>query len=291
MNLTLDLKKTDYKTLFTTRKYIFFAGAMVVIAVGILVFGVFAQASSLVELFNANTTEAASAKALQSKVNALQQVSYLDEFAKSDKVSLALPSEKPLLQLISGVNSVAQQSGVSLSDIQTAPGKLATQSATVTTNANAPTVVDTTSTIPGVNILTIGLKAHGTLVQINTFLDSIEKITPITQATKLKLSVLPVVPGSAISFGAPEIYEAELELSTYYYSQAISVTVDSPLPSIGAKEETFLQTLDSYQFLDYQKQQQVQGGGSTDLFGSTTDQTVAPSPSPTPSPSTDQTPQ
>ncbi len=267
MNLKLDLKKTDFKTLFTTRKYMFFAGAMVLIAASILIFGVFAQAPAIIDLYSASQKEKDSAKALQSKVDALQQVSYMDEFAKSDKVNLALPSEKPLLQLISGVNSVAQQAGVSLSDIQTAPGKLATQSATVTTNANAPTVIDTTSTIPGVNVLTIGMKAHGTLVQINSFLDGIEKITPITQATQLKLTVIPNVPGSLVQFGAPEIYEAELQLSTYYYSQAISVAIDSPLPTIGSKEENFLKTLSTYQYLDYQKQQQIQGGGSNDLFG------------------------
>jgi len=267
MNLKLDLKKTDFKTLFTTRKYLFFAGAMVLICVCILLFGVFGQVSSIVDLYSASNKEDVSAKALQSKFNALQQVSYLDEFAKSDKVNLALPSEKPLLQLISGVNTVAQSAGVSLSDIETAPGKLATQSAATSTGANASVVVDTASTIPGVNVLTIGLKAHGTLAQINTFLDGIEKITPITQASKLKLSVLPAAPGTPAAFGAPQIYEAELELSTYYYSQAISVAVDAPLPTIGGKEETFLNTLDTYQFPDYQKQQQVQGGGSSDLFG------------------------
>lgn len=275
MNLTLDIKKTDLQTLFTTRKYMIFAIAMVVIGVLILLFGVFAQIGGLVELINATNAEKETERSLQNKATALQQVNYMDEFSKSNNVSMALPSEKPLLQLITGVNNVAQETGVTLFDLVSAPGKLATESATTSTNAVAQSVVDTATDIPGVNVLTIGMKANGTLAQINAFLDSIEKITPITQATKLKLSVLPVTASDNPAPGE-EKYEAELELSTYYYSQSISVTVDAPLPVLGEKETAFLNNLESYQFLDYQKQQEIQGGGATDLFGGLSTPTPTP---------------
>jgi len=277
--MKLDINKIDIRTIITSRRYMLFASVMVVIGLGIVIFGVIAQVGSFAELLTANNQAQNTSRALQNKVKSLQEVDYLEEFSKSPQVDLALPFEKPLLQLISGVNSVAQQSGVSLSDITTSPGKLATQSAKValdgTTVVAAPQRIgdDTKISIDGVNVLTIGLKARGSLTQINTFLDLIEKITPITQATKFKLSLAPAVAiqpaasGSAVLQTTTDVYESELELSTYYFAQPIAVTVDTPLPSIGKKEQAFLNSLDTYQFPDYQKQQQVQGGGSIDLFG------------------------
>ncbi len=274
--MKLDFKKEDIQAFIFSRRYILFAGLMVVIGVGILLLGVLAQFGGLADLITANNKARETTQALQKKVQSLQEVNYLAEFSKSSQVDLALPSEKPLLQLITGVTSVAQQSGVILSDLTTSPGKLASQSAK-TTIAGATVAVggsaadDTKSVVNGVNILTIGLKARGSLSQINTFLDSIEKITPITQATRLKLALSPAatipVNASGSAGVTGDMYEAELELSTYYFSQPIAVTIDTPLPTIGAKEEAFLKSLDSFQFPDYQKQQQIQGGGSTDLFG------------------------
>lgn len=278
MKLTLDLKKTDFQTLFAARKYIFLAGGIAVVAVGMLLFGVIGQVGGISDLVTANKTEQVTNQALQTKVKALQQVSYTTEFAKSAQINLALPSAKPLLQLITGVNNVAQQANVSLSDVTTSPGKLASQSGKIitTTTGNSSSILDTVSTVHGVNILTIGLKAHGSLTEINTFLDLIEKITPITQVTKLSLNVAapnaPAVSTSSTSAAVVDQsqFDADLELSSYYFSQAITVSVDSPLPTIGAKDETFLTNLSNFQFPDYQSQQQIQGGGSTDLFGTGT---------------------
>ncbi len=274
MKLTLNIKKTDLQTLFNTRKYLFFAGTMVVISVTILLVGVAAQASGFLDLITASNQEQPVLQSLKNKVQGLKQVNYLTEFSQNSQVDLALPSGKPLLQLISGVNAVAQQAGVTLSDIQTTPGKLATKSATTSVGIVTPGITDTTSNIPGVNVLTVGMIAHGNLDQINTFLDGIEKITPITQASKLRLTlapVIPVLPGSVLAtnsaFPKADRYDAELALSTYYFAQSISLTTDSPLPPIGAKEEAFLKKLSVFQFPSYQQQQQVQGGGSTDLFG------------------------
>ncbi len=275
--MKLDFKKENIQAFLFSRRYVLFAGLMVIIGLGIVILGVFAQISGLIDLVNANNTAHETTVQLQKKAKSLQEVNYLEEFSKSSQVDLALPSEKPLLQLITGVNSVAQQAGVSISDVTTSPGKLATQSAVLNLNGtvSSPTssgLDDTKSTVNGVNILTIGMKARGSLAQINSFLDLIEKITPITQATRLKLAIdtnqaaPKVASGSAAPVTGSQ-YEAELELSTYYFSQPISVTIDTPLPSIGVKEEAFLKSLDTFQFPDYQKQQQIQGGGSTDLFG------------------------
>jgi len=274
MKLDFDLKKIDLRAFFNSRRYLVYAMLMVVIGVGIILVEVVPQMSGLIDLVSANNQEQSTVKALQTKVTSLQQVNYLSEFSMSKQVDLALPSEKPLLQLLTGVNTVAQQAGVTLSDIETSPGKLASSSATAQPLVTGSTAIDDSSTeIPGVNILTIVLKAHGSLDQINNFLDAVEKITPITQATQLKLILDPtIISGGTIAtasgtVGSPDRFEADLHLSTYYFAQPISVAVDAQLPTIGPKEETFLKSLNSYQFPNYQQQQQIQGGGSSDLFG------------------------
>src|SRR5476649_2290993 len=106
MKLEFDFKKTDVEALLTRRKYLFLGAVMVILGIGILIFGTVPQVTNLITLITTSNTEKVAVKGLQNKVTALKQVSYMSEFSKSDKLNLALPSEKPLLQLISGVNSV-----------------------------------------------------------------------------------------------------------------------------------------------------------------------------------------
>jgi Tfp pilus assembly protein PilO len=280
--MKLTLKNINWKTFLTTRRYLVFTGCVVGLT-GMMVLGaIFPQVSQSLQLYQESQLEATKLKTLQSKVSALDQIRDLQQ-ADRTKVDQILPSEKPLLQLITALNTVASQSQVTLSEIQLNPGKISTQSGTLTgispggtagasgsaTRPAAVTQMATNRSASGVEKLTVGLTVSGSLEQINQFLENIENVVPITDVTSIQLatagrSTSVVATGSANPAAG---FQAQLKLSTYFFTQPILATVEAPLPKVGAREQQLLGNLNTFIFPNFQKQQQLQGGGLQDLFG------------------------
>jgi hypothetical protein len=258
-NMQLDFKDVNLKRMLFVRRYLVLGLVMLIIGLVLIVVAIVPQVSRIYSLQSTVKKEDLNLKKLQQKVKSLREIDYLQAYTSNNKVELALPSEKPLLQLLTSSNFVAQDAGVSISDIDTTPGSLASASASL----DAP--VPEQLVQPGLDTLqtlTIELNVKGTLSQIYTFLEKIEQVTPITQVTRLQLSS-----SLTNNTSSTEVFESKMQLTTYYFTQPIFVTVDEPLPEIGTKEQNFLNALDSFIFPEFQKQQQIQGGGSQDLFG------------------------
>jgi hypothetical protein len=199
---------------------------------------------------------------LEKKVQELEGVTTSVAYAQSDQVNQALPSRKPLLELLTNMNSVVQSSQVVITNIELSPGQIASAGADTT---DVPVPLTPVKTGAGdYDELEIEMSAEGTLDQINSFLNSVEKIVPTTTVTKLSLEKQPQKTGQT-----QQRFEADLALTSYYFTKPVSAAIDAPLPPIGPAEEEVLAKLKTFTYTPLVKQQMIQGGGLEDLFGVT----------------------
>jgi Tfp pilus assembly protein PilO len=283
--MKIDLQHINLKALMTNRRYLLMAGTIVALTILMIIGAIVPQILGSLETYTQIQQQAQKLQALQTKAQALDQIRDLQQEDRS-KVDQALPSEKPLLQLITAINTVAQQAQVSVSEVQLSPGKISTSSAGANAGTSslaasssaqsrtASVVAAATSktSIPGAEKLTVGLKVSGSLAQINQFIQDIEKVAPITDVTSIQLSTgsrSTSVIASSESASPASSFQAKLQLSTYFFTQSIAATIEAPLPKVGAREQDLLANLNSFIFPVFQKQQQLQGGGLQDLFGTT----------------------
>lgn len=251
------------------RRYFLFAAAILLLSIIIIFAAVIPQFFGDLELTNKLQDERQVLLALKNKVDALQKSLFLNTPENNRRVNLALPSEKPLLQLLSTTNIVAQNAQVSLGNIETSPGSLATMSGKNTEDSFVTSNEDAflpKSTAKDIKTLVINVTVNGSLAQINSFIQQMEQSTPLINISQIALTSQDAGTGSDVPYSQAK-FQAKLNLTTYYFVQPISVLVDTPLPKIGAKEQALLQNLNAFQFPEIQKQQQIQGGGLNDLFG------------------------
>ncbi len=270
---SFNLKDINIRRIIFVRRFLILSVIMGVAAVSMVLFAIVPQVQHVIETESTISRENTVLRNLQRKIQGLNQVSDLEEYSHKDRVDQALPVQKPLLPVLETARRVSFESGARIVSIETSPGKLASVSAQPTpTNQTAgsstvetlasPQSVDTKSQVRGVDKMDIAVTVQGTLPQISDFVSRIERSTPIMSVTEIQLN-----DENRFADQSPQ-FTAQLRLSAYYFTQAIQVAIDAPLPETGVKEREFLRELDSYTVSDPGVQStEVSGGGQEDLFG------------------------
>ncbi|MBW7955925.1 hypothetical protein H3C66_04290 [Patescibacteria group bacterium] len=282
MNLNTDiiaqLKQLNYRRLIYVRRYLIISVVMIIVAVCIALFAILPQVEQILSTRGMINTENTTLQNLRRKIQGLAQVNDLEEYANRDKVDQALPFQKPLLPVLETARRVSLQTNARIINIETTPGRLASisaQQAATAQGVNASGAAQAVSTqvtaqrydlpvdtVHGVDKMDIEVTIQGTLQQISNYISGIESSTPITSVTEIRLSDL------ARPVNAPPEFTANLRLSSYYFTRAIEVAIDAPLPETGARERAFLQQLENYTVGATNAQSAtVEGGGQVDLFG------------------------
>ncbi len=246
------------------RRYLTSAVLMLIVALGIGILTLTMQVTRALDAYTSMKQEQVHLVALHKKMSGLDDMAAFQSSDARKKIDLALPSQKPLLQLLNSVNSAAEAGPVTIVKIETSPGKLASSSAGVATDYSALSggAAAGGQKINGVDILQIQVTIKGTLAQINGFVDKIETSVPITDLTRIRLASA----GNAEQTNNQ--FEANLTLTSFYFTQPIVVALDTPLPETNGNEQEFLKTLDTFSFpADKPVQETIQGGGQQDLFG------------------------
>jgi hypothetical protein len=109
----------------------------------------------------------------------------------------------------------------------------------------------------------VGLEVQGTFQQIQDFLLEVEQISPFTTVTEMEIS------GQLADVSerdSSQIFRAKLTTETYFFTQAITVRVESALPIIATPEQTVLNALAAFAPSELPEQTEVRGGGLEDLF-------------------------
>lgn len=291
-----NIEKINVRYLLTTRRPLLMTGILGVVSLVLLLAVGLPQIQQNFTLWNSWQKEKAARDQLRKKVAQLQQVSTDITADQAALVNTVMPSRKPLLELLSGLNQVALLTNVTFQTVELSPGSIATAAA-----ETAPTTKRTGNTRKAnqeYETLEVDLTVTGRLGDINRFFQQVEQVAPATTITALSLqkqagrASLTVATTEQIA-PADEVYEADMTVETYYFTKSISATLDSPLPTIGAAEQALLEQMRTYTKGSVQTQDRIEGGGLQDLFGSGIEelfkqqsavgqQTLLPAASPTP---------
>lgn len=240
------------------RKYLVMAVGVVVLSVLIIVVGIVPLLTLSTQTWQDWRMQREKVSALQTKVRELNLAASGEIVQSEDILTAALPSEKPVLPLLSGVWEAAAVGQVELSNVQLSPGLISTNSAQL---LNTPS--QNRTSIPGVESLSLSVRVSGSLAGIQTFLGSMEHSLPFTSVEKLELKQR-VIQGQPVN---PPMFDAELLLVTYVFTQSVTATIDQQIPEMKPENLQVLSDLREYQIPALRKPTELVGGGLEDLFG------------------------
>lgn len=251
-----ELDSKSVKIFWATRKSLVMAVTLGLIGLVLVSAVIIPQFHQAMDLYNDLQSEKPKLEKLEQKLAELESIEISPEFAQVATVEDALPSRKPLLELMMALNSVSQETGTVVQDFELSPGLVATDS---TQQKNNRGVYDS---------LSLNLTIQGTFIQIQDFLLKVEEVSPFTTIVSMEI-------GNQLNTNSPEFaqqvaidptFEAELTTETYFFTQPIAARIDSPLPKIANRELEVLNFLASFKPTQLQEQTEIRGGGLDDLF-------------------------
>lgn len=251
-------QELNYRIILSTRRALVYAVGIGLGAVVLILALLIPQVQEVLDLNAQIRKEEPRTEQLRDKLAALESIVATAEYQQVAVVEDALPSNKPLLELLMSLNTVAQQTGVTVTNFSLSPGLVASDSATLQAqlkqrNAN------------GYDSLKLDLAISGTFAQIQDFLLQIEQISPFT--TVISMNISGEVNSLTQTTDGTRPFSATLGTETFFFTQPISVRVDAPLPVIGSQQQAVLQALASFVPTNLPEQTEVLGGGLEDLFG------------------------
>jgi len=198
--------------------------------------------------------EAARLTKLKQKLSELDGITYEPAFEQVAFISETLPSKKPLLELLTSLYVVTQNSGVIVDDFSVSPGLVATTAAELSKASKTQKA--------GYDTMELTLAITGSFDQIQDFILLTETVTPFTTITSFGLNA---------SFGETtgdekDVFTAELVTNTFFFTQPISVSLEQALPKLTEEDYIVLSELSSYERIELLEQSAILGGGSEDFF-------------------------
>lgn len=250
-----EIDSKTVKIFWATRKSLVVSLLVVLIGFVLVSLVVIPQFQEALDLYGDLEKEKPKLEKLESKLVELQNIEVSPEFAQVETVEKALPSKKPLLELMVGLSSVSQETSTIVTNFELSPGIVATDSTQVETKGQSD-----------YDQLSLDLTIQGTFIQIQDFLLKVEEVFPFTTIVSMEIGNQLNTNSSTFSTSENSTFEAELTTETYFFTQPIEATIGSPLPKIAARELDVLNFLASFKPSDLQDQTEIRGGGLEDLF-------------------------
>jgi hypothetical protein len=258
LSFNFTLNQGTWRYLTTTRKYLVWAiglgGLAIILLAGVIV----PQVQGIFEVQGQLTKQTKLVQQLQQKTNQLREVVTLPSFGQIDQVNSVLPGKKPLLELLAGLNQAVNSSGVAVSSIELAPGSIASEGAKITPSATKGGAKD-------FDKVDVVISIRGSLGAINDFFAQIEQTAPLTSVTKITLNKL-AARNASEEEDEPK-FEAQLQITTYFYTKSVTAVLEAPLPTLVATQEETLTKIQDYTFPAFTPQSGVLEGNLEDLFG------------------------
>jgi hypothetical protein len=114
----------------------------------------------------------------------------------------------------------------------------------------------------------VTITTRGTLANINALFQQLETSSPLSSVSKITLNKASKKVGLASGPTTSEDeFEAQLVITTYFYTRSVASALESPLPPIGAQEEEVLRSIVTYDNPSAVPQQGIISGQLNDLFG------------------------
>ncbi|NCN87741.1 MAG: hypothetical protein GW941_02505 [Candidatus Pacebacteria bacterium] len=255
-------QQNNLKYIYNTRRYLVWSGFFALLSLILIFLSIIPQISSISGLYSDLIKE--NKRLAQLKIKVAQLIDSNDSLiiTNLDNINQALPSKKPLLELLTSLNTVGNQSRVRFNDISLSPGKISTESAE--TNQNGRTRSKSTANPTSYESLFLDVTVTGPLNSINQFLTEIEKIAPFTTITAMTLNEKSVDNTNINSQDA--VFEAKLTISTYFFSKSVIVNIDAKIPELSVSQREIIDDLQEFTYTSVEEQFEIRGGGLENLF-------------------------
>jgi len=240
----------NYKLFWNTRKELVLAILFFVISAMILFIGIINQIAPIRADLDQLKSHQAELDKFAEKSAQLQQLATDPNSNQFSAIDEVLPSHKPLLEILSNLNAVANNSEVIIKNFSLNPGEIATDT----------TKIKKSSSDQKYDYLDLDFSVSGALWKIQNFINLIEQVTPISTITNISIS-------RNIDEDKDAQAQADLVLRTFYFTQPIKTTITSPLPVITTSERKIISSINELSPNNLEKQETVISGNRGNLFG------------------------
>lgn len=240
----------NWRLFWNTRKELVLAVLFFIMSIMIALLGIVAQISPIqTDMQKLKSKEDELAKFFD-KAQQLKQLSVDPQFNKSSDIDKVLPSHKPLLEILSNLNDVANNTEVVIKNFSLNPGEIATDT----------TKVKKSTSEQKYDYLDLDFSVSGPLWKIQNFLNLIEQVTPISTITSISIN-------RNIDQDKNAQAQADLVLRSFYFTQPIKTTITSPLPVIATNDRKILNNINELIPNNLTQQEAVITGDRGNLFG------------------------
>ena len=243
-------KEFNYRLFWNTRKELVLAILLFVISAMMLFIGILQQISPIQKDLAKLKTRQAELEKFSEKSNQLQQLAVDPNFSQASSIDSVLPSHKPLLEILSNLNIVANDSEVVIKNFSLNPGEIASDTTKLKKSSNEQKY----------DYLDLDFSVSGQLYKVQDFINLIEQVTPISTITSISMS-------RNIDESKDALAQADLVLRTFYFTQPIKTTITSPLPEISNAEKQIINNLNDLMINKIDEQNNVITGDRGNLFG------------------------
>lgn len=243
-------KDFNWKLFWNTRKELVLGILFFVLSALIILVGILQQIKPIKQGLTSLQSKQAELDKFAAKADQLKALALDPNFKQSSAVDQVLPSHKPLLEILSNLNSVAYEAEVIIKNFSLNPGEVATDT----------TKVKKSSQDQKYDYLDLDFSVSGALWKIQKFLTLIEQMTPISTITEISIN-------RNIDEDKNAQAQADLVLRTFFFTQPIKTTIISPLPNISALDQKIIADLNRLIPNNLQQQKDVVAGNRGNLFG------------------------
>lgn len=245
-----NVNEVNWKLFWNTRKELVLAVLFFVLSLMILLIGILQQIKPIqADLKELQDKKIELAKFAE-KAAQLKQLAADPNFNQSSSIDQVLPSHKPLLEILSNLNSVAYTSEVVIKNFSLSPGEIATDT----------TKVKKTTNNQRYDYLDLDFSVSGQLWRIQEFLSLIEQVTPISTVTSISIN-------RNIDEDKNARAQADLVLRTFFFTQPIKTTITNPLPIIAAADRQIIDNINDLVPNALEQQKEIITGDRGNLFG------------------------
>lgn len=256
-------QQNNLRYFYNTRRFLIWAGFLGILSAGLVIFSVLPQINSITGLYDDLLKENKRLAQLRVKVAQLDDASNSTIMLNADKINLTLPSRKPLIELLSGLNNIGNKTRVSFTDISLTPGKISTESAEAATSSRGRAANVASKKY---EVLDLDVTVSGPIQNINQFLREVELLAPFTNVTAMTLNEK--TNGNQVG-SSNQQFEAKVTITTYFFNRAITATIDSSLPELTPAQQTVINGIQNFTYTTIEEQLEIRGGGLENLFPNT----------------------
>lgn len=239
----------NWRLFWNSRKELVLSILLFVLAIMITLIGVVQQVNPISATYQKMIDREKEMKKFMDKANSLDQLASdpsTNNFSEVDKV---LPSHKPILEILTNLNNVANNSQVSIRNFTISPGAIASDSTQVKRASKS-----------SYDFLDLNFSVNGPLWRVQNFMTLIEQTTPISTITDISIN-------RQIDGDKNAEAQATLILRTFYFTQSISVTVATPLPEVASADQAILRHINELIPNNLETQTEIIKSDRGNLFG------------------------